>query len=92
MTSQTDPRENLAHALAETHLEVQAAEHDYRRHLQDGSQHMESRYPAAKLEQRPDDLDHWAWHREAMAQAVERGGIAPVPEIPFIPVVHPPER
>lgn len=85
MTIQADPKEGLARALAETHLEVLAAQHDYRALLQDGSQHMESRYPAEKLEQRPEDLDHWSWHREAMAQAQERGGIAPVPDLPFTP-------
>ena len=89
MTTQADPKEGIARALAETHLEVQAAEHDYRKHLQDGAHHMESRYPAAKLEQRPEDLDHWTWHREAMAEAQERGGIAPVPDLPFTPARRP---
>lgn len=89
MTTTPDPRESLTRALAELDIETRAAEHDYRQMLQDGAQHMESRYPAAGLEARPNDLDHWSWHREAMAQAQETGGIAPVPELPFTPAPRP---
>jgi len=81
-----DPRTALARTLAETHLECQAAEHDYRRTLAEGADHMHSRYSAEKLVEQPDALDHWAWHHEAMAQTVERGGLAGIPSLPFAPV------
>jgi len=80
-----DPRKSLARALAEVHLETQAAEHDYRRTLAEGSDHMESRYPASTLAERPQDLNHFSWHKEAMAQAKEKGGIGEIPPLPFPP-------
>jgi len=83
--SHPDTREALGRALAETHLEVQAAEHDYRRTLNEGRDHMMSRYPAAHLADNPEALDHFAWHHEAMAEATERGGLGEVPGLPFEP-------
>jgi hypothetical protein len=85
MNQEPDPRQNLARALAETHLEVQGAEHDYRALLQDGHEHMQSRYPASALKDQPHALDHWAWHQEAMQGAVEKGGLDPVPDLPYQP-------
>lgn len=80
-----DPRAGLARALAEVDLEFQAARHDRARLLQDGAQHMDERFPAETLAGRPGDLDHWTWHREAQARAIERGGLREVPELPFVP-------
>jgi len=89
MTPETDPRHNLARALAETDLECQSAEHDYRKLLQDGAHHMQSRYGAQHLEAHPEALDHWSWHMEAMAQAQEKGGIGEIPALPFTPALPP---
>ena len=86
MTHQPSTIENLARALAETHLDVQGAEHDYRALLQDGSNHMAIRYPASTLSDRPQDLDHWAFHQEAMQTAIEKGGITEVPALPYQPI------
>ncbi len=80
-----DPRAGLARALAEVDLEFQAARHDRARLLQDGAQHMDERFLAETLAGRPGDLDHWTWHREAQARAIERGGLGEVPELPFVP-------
>jgi hypothetical protein len=88
-TPEPDPRRGLARALAETDLECQSAEHDYRKLLQDGAQHMQSRYGAQHLEAHPEDLDHWSWHMEAMAQAREDGGIGEIPDLPFTPSLPP---
>jgi hypothetical protein len=85
MVKQPDPIENLTRTLAETNLEVQSAEHDYRALLQDGSDHMKSRFPASELANRPDDLDHWGFHMEAMNSAIEKGGVSDVPPLPFQP-------
>jgi hypothetical protein len=85
-----DPIANLTRALAETHLEVQGAEHDYRKLLQDGADHMVSRYPASMLSDRPQDLDHWSWHQESMQGAIEKGGIGDVPSLPYEPAVQEP--
>lgn len=82
---QDDPRTSLARALAEVHIETQAAEHDYRRTLAEGADHMESRYPAAMLEQRPQDLNHFSWHKGAMAETKEKNGISEIPPLPFPP-------
>lgn len=84
-----DPRAALGRALAETHLEVQAAEHDYRRTLNEGRDHMMSRYPAGMLAAHPGAVDHFAWHHEAMAEATERGGLGEVPGLPFVPYTEP---
>jgi hypothetical protein len=89
MTQETDPRQGLARALAETDLEVQAANHDYRKLLRDGSHHMQSRYGAQHLEANPESLDHWSWHMQAMAEAQEKGGVAEVPDLPFTPAPPP---
>jgi hypothetical protein len=88
MDQQPNPIENLTRALAETHLEVQGAEHDYRALLQDGSDHMQSRYPASTLGERPQDLDQWAWHQGAMQGAIEKGGINEVPALPYQPAAR----
>lgn len=80
-----DPRAGLIRALAETHLDCLGAEHDYRRILQDGHDHMQSRYPARDIEGHAEDLDHWTWHQEAMAGAMERGGLGEVPALPYVP-------
>lgn len=85
MPPAADPRANLARALAELELEHRAAQHDHARLLQDGADHMDERYPAETLAERPGDLDHWTWHRQAQARAIERGGLREVPELPFVP-------
>ena len=85
MNQQPNSIQNLARALAETHLEVQGATHDYRALLRDGSAHMQSRYPAQTLNDRPQDLDQWAWHQEAMQAANEKGGLGDVPDLPYFP-------
>jgi hypothetical protein len=46
---------------------------------------MQSRYPASALKDQPHALDHWAWHQEAMQGAVEKGGLGPVPDLPYQP-------
>lgn len=81
-----DPKAGLVRALAETHLECLSAEHDYRRLINEGADHMSSRYPVTKLQEQPDQLDHFAWHMEAMSGARETGGIGEVPSLPFAPV------
>jgi hypothetical protein len=80
-----DPIANITRTLAELDLETKTAEHDYRRTLQDGADHMASRYQPSQLESRPNDLDHWSWHQEAMQAAMEKGGIGEVPTLPFQP-------
>jgi hypothetical protein len=81
-----DPIANLTRTLAEVDLEAKTAEHDYRRTLQDGADHMASRYPASTLQGRPQDLEHWSWHQESMQAAIEKGGLGEVPALPFQPV------
>lgn len=83
-----DIRGGLARALAETHLELQGAEHDYRRLLNEGGDHMASRYPASALSKDPGALDHFSWHMESMRTAQETGGTEPTPELPY----HPAEK
>ena len=88
MTEKPDVRAGLARALAETHLELQGAEHDYRRMLNEGSDHMASRFPASALKDNPGALDHFSWHTQAMRSAQEAGGLEPTPELPY----HPAEK
>lgn len=82
----SDPKAGLVRALAETHLECLGAEHDYRRLLSEGADHMTSRYPIDTLDQQPEQLDHWAWHQQAMADAIEKGGLGEVPSLPYEPM------
>jgi len=85
MPKPEDTRAGLARALAETDLECQSAEHDLRRLLNEGADHMNSRYPTDTLGQRPGDLDHWAFHKQSQAQTQEEHGIGAIPDLPFHP-------
>ena len=80
-----DPIANLTRTLAEVNLEAETAAHDYRRTLEEGSDFMASRYPASMLNDRPQDLDHYAFHMEALHAAKEKGGIGDTPSLPFQP-------
>ena len=86
-----DPKAGLVRALAETHLECLGAEHDYRRLLSEGADHMHERYPTETLEAQPDQLDHFSWHMESMADAIEKGGIGDVPSLPYHPAQPEPQ-
>lgn len=77
------PEEAIRHQLAELDLETRAAERDKELLLQRGHDHMQTRYPGEALAMRPDDQDHWAWHQESAAAALERHGINPIPEDPY---------
>jgi hypothetical protein len=85
MNAAPDPREGLARALANVHLDCMSAEHDEARLLSEGGDHMRQRFPSSMLNERPGDLDHWSWHMNAMQEASERGGIGEVPGLPFHP-------
>jgi hypothetical protein len=84
-----DPRNALARALAETHLECLSAEHDYQKTLNDGHDFLQSRSPFSKLKEHPEQLDLVSWHYDALREATERGGIGEVPELPYIPQMPP---
>jgi len=85
-----DPRQGLARALAETHLECQSAEHDLGRVLNQGADFCRSRYGAHRLEAQPEHLDSWVWHQQAMADAQEKGGLMETPALPYQPALPAP--
>lgn len=77
------PEESLRQQIAELDLETRAAERDKELLLQNGHDHMQARYPGQALASRPEDQDHWAWHQESAAAALERHGLNPVPDDPY---------
>jgi hypothetical protein len=70
-----DPLPGLRRACAELEVEHRNADSDYRAVLMDGADHMHSAYPVVRLRDRPLDLDHYAFHMDAMSQALDQHGL-----------------
>lgn len=81
-TKERDPIDTIRRALAETDVAHRDAVHHYRRLINHGADAMQAKANPAKLEADEGRSDHWAWHTQAMAQAIESHGVQAVPESP----------
>lgn len=78
-------RQGLARLLAETSVDLQAAEYAHRDLIHRGHDHMMSRYGVENLEGREGDLDHYAFHMGAMADAIDGAGLGMPQSLPYVP-------